>query len=338
MNTLAAITLLCVSFVWHAQPTSAPSGPAAATMKAVRVHQPGGVEAMKYEDAPRPTPKEDEILIKVFAAGVNPVDAGLRAGRFGRVTLPFTPGSDVSGIVEAVGSKVTQFNVGDPVYAFLSLGVGGGYAEYAVVSKSQASPKPASLSHEEAAAVPLAASTAWQALIDTAKLEAGQTVLIHGGSGGVGAFAVQIAKARGAKVIATASAANQEFLRQLGADVAIDYASQKFEDLAKDVDVVLDTVGGETQKRSITVLKKGGILVSIVGGPDRAAFEAAGVRGVGILVRPDADTLEELTKLIEAGQLKVFVSQTFPLSEAAKAHEQIATKHTRGKIVLKIAE
>lgn len=332
---MIALGVLLAAFSVSAQTTQPESSP---MMKAIRVHQPGGVEAMQYEDAPRPTPKEDEILIRVLAAGINPVDAGLRAGRFGRVTLPFTPGSDVSGVVEAVGEKVTTFKTGDPVYAFLSLGTGGGYAEYAVVSENQAAPKPASLSHEQAAAVPLAASTAWQALVDTAKLEQGQTVLIHGGSGGVGAFAVQIAKARGAKVIATASTRNQQFLKELGADVAIDYTAQQFEGVAKDVDIILDTVGGETQKRSITVLKKGGILVSIVGGPDRAAFEAAGVRGVGILVRPDANTLQELSKLIEAGQMKVHVSQTFPLSDAAKAHEQIATKHTRGKIVLKVAE
>lgn len=338
MKLLATTTLLSMSIIAHAQPTTAPSDSDAPAMKAVRVHEAGGVETLTYEDAPRPTPKDGEILIRVFAVGVNPVDAGLRAGRFGRVTYPFTPGSDVSGVVEAVGANVTKFKVGKPVYAFLSLGTGGGYAEYAVVSEKQAATKPASISHDEAAAVPLAASTAWQALIDIAKLERDQTVLIQGGSGGVGAFAVQIAKSRGARVIATASTANQEFLKQLGTDVAVDYTTQRFEDVAKDVDVVLDCVGGETQKRSVGVVKKGGILVSIVGGPDRAACEAAGIRGVGILVRPDATTLEQLTALIESGKLKAFVTQMFSLSDAAKAHEQIATRHTRGKIVLKVAE
>lgn len=338
MKLFAATTLFSISLIAHAQPTTAPSDPSAPTMKPVRAHEAGGVDALKYEDAPRPTPKDGEILIRVFAAGVNPVDAGLRAGRFGRVTYPFTPGSDVSGVVESVGANVTTFKPGDAVYAFLSLSTGGGYAEYAVVSEKQAAPKPPSISHEEAAAMPLAASTAWQALVDIAGLEKGQTVLIHGGSGGVGAFAVQIAKARGATVIATASTANQAFLKELGADIAVDYTTQKFEDFAKDVDVVLDTVGGETQRRSIGVVKKGGILVSIVGGPDRAACEAAGIRGVGMLVRPDAATLEQLSALVAAGELKAHVTQTFPLSDAGKAHEQIATRHTRGKIVFKVAE
>jgi NADPH:quinone reductase-like Zn-dependent oxidoreductase len=198
--------------------------------------------------------------------------------------------------------------------------------------------KPKSLTYVEAAAVPIVALTAWQALIDTAKLNAGQTVLIHGGSGGVGSFAIQIAKARGAKVIATASTANQDLLKELGADVAIDYTKQKFEDIAKDVDVVLDSIGRDTLARSYGVVKKGGFIVSIVAQPDRAELDKRGIRSAVLSVEPNANELAEIGKLIDQKKIKVIVSQTFPLSEAAKAQEQVATGHTRGKIVLKVAD
>ncbi len=186
--------------------------------------------------------------------------------------------------------------------------------------------------------MPLAALTAWQALVDTAQLHAGQTVLIHGGSGGVGSFAIQIAKARGAKVIATASTANQDLLEDLGADVAIDYTKIKFEDVAKDVDVVLDTVGGETLARSYGVVKKGGIITSLRGRPDQAELDRYGIRGAPIAVKPDAKELTEITKLIEEKKIRPIVSQVLPLSQAAQADEHAETHHTRGKVVLKIAE
>jgi NADPH:quinone reductase-like Zn-dependent oxidoreductase len=188
----------------------------------------------------------------------------------------------------------------------------------------------------EAAAVPLVALTAWQALFGTAHLEKGQTVLIHGGAGGVGSMAVQLAKWKGAKVFATASASNLEFLKQIGADEAIDYRSQKFEDVAKDVDVVLDTVGGDTQARSWGVIKKNGMLVSIVGGPSRQKAEETGVHGAGILVRVNSDELQQIARLIDDGKLRPIVSATLPLSEAAKAQEMSETRHTRGKIVLSV--
>jgi len=194
------------------------------------------------------------------------------------------------------------------------------------------------MSYVETAAVPIVALTAWQALIDTAKLSGRQTVLIHGGSGGVGTFAIQIAKARGARVIATASTANQDLLKQLGADVAIDYTKQKFEDVAKDVDVVLDSVGKDTLARSYGVVKKGGIIVSIVAGPDQAELDKQGIRGAALSVEPNSKELAEIGKLIDEKKIKVIVSQTFSLSEAIKAQEQVATGHTRGKIVLKVAE
>jgi NADPH:quinone reductase-like Zn-dependent oxidoreductase len=228
--------------------------------------------------------------------------------------------------------------VGDAVYAYLDLDRGGGYAEYALANEKEAALKPNSLTFEEAAATPIVALTAWQALIDTAKLSPGQTVLIHGGSGGVGTFAIQIAKARGAKVLATASTPNQDLLKQLGADVAIDYTKQKFGDVAKDVDVVLDCVGKDTLQRSYGVVKKGGFIVSLVAGPDPVELEKHGIHGSDLSVAPNSGELAEITKLIEQKKIKVVVSNALPLTEAAKAQEQAATRHTRGKIVLKVSE
>lgn len=314
---------------------------ATSTMKAIVIHEYGGSEVLKYEDVPRPEPKADQILIRVIAAGVNPVDGMIRSGMFakkGNGAFPLILGGDIAGIVERAGNKITKFKAGDPVFAYVNLDSGGGYAQYAVVPERDAAPKPDSLTFVEAAGVPIVALTAWQALIDTAKLNAGQTVLIHGGSGGVGSFAVQIAKARGAKVIATASTANQDVLKQLGADVAVDYTKQKFEDIAKDVDVVLDSVGKDTLTRSYGVVKKGGIIVSLVARPNQSELEKHGIRGVALSVEPNSGELTQIGNLIDEKKIRVIVSQTFPLSEAAKAQEQVATGHTRGKIVLKVAE
>ncbi len=309
------------------------------TIKAIVVHEYGGPEVLKYEDAPRPGPKENEALVRVIAAGVNPVDALIRSGKYAKffgTTLPLIPGYDIAGIVEKTGAKITKLKAGDSIYAYILWG--GGYAEYAVATEGEATAKPKSLNYIEAAAVPLAALTAWQALIDTAKLSAGQTVLIHGGSGGVGSMAIQIAKARGAKVIATASTANQELLKQLGADVTVDYTKTKFEDVAKDVDVVLDSVGKDTLARSYGVVRKGGIITTLVAQPDQAELDKHGIRGAAISVKPNASELAEITKLIEEKKITPVVSQVLPLTEAVKAQEQAATHHTRGKIVLKVAE
>ncbi len=310
------------------------------TMKAMVIHEYGGPEVLKYEDVPRPEPKEDQILIRVIAAGVNPVDGMIRSGMFakdGNRAFPIILGGDVAGVVEKVGSKITKFKAGDPVFAYISLDDSGGYAQYALVTEREAALKPKSLSYVEAAAVPIVALTAWQALIDTARLSEGQTVLIHGGSGGVGTFAIQIAKARGAKVIATASTAKQDLLKELGADVAIDYTKQKFEEIAKDVDVVLDSVGKDTLAHSYGVVKKGGFIVTLVARIDQAELDNHGIRGASLSVEPNSDELAEIGKLIDEKKIKVVVSQTFPLSEARKAQEQAATGHTRGKIVLKVA-
>ena len=311
------------------------------TMKAIVIHQYGGPEVLKYEGSPRPEPKEDEILIRVIAASVNPVDVAIRSGKYAEyfhTKLPLIPGMDAAGIVEKTGAKITKFKKGDPVYAFFTLASEGGYAQFVVANENEASAKPKSLTYEEAAAVPAVGSTAWQALIETAKLEPGQTVLIHGGSGGVGHCAIQIAKAKGARVIATASTANQEFLKKLGADQAIDYTTTKFEDGVKGVDVVLDAVGGDTLTRSYGVVKKGGIIVTIAGEPDEATLKERGIRGASISAVPKASALEELTKLIEAKKLTPVVSKTFALTEVAKAQGAIATGHTRGKIILKVAQ
>src|SRR5262249_22019293 len=327
----AALALLTISTAESAKPT----------MKAIVIHEYGGPEVLKYEDVPRPEPKDDQLLVRVIAAGVNPVDGVIRSGMFaqgGNGAFPMILGGGIAGGGGKVGSKIPKVKPGDPVFAYVSLDNNGGYAQYALTTERETASKPKSLTYVEAAAVPIVALTAWQALVDSAKLSAGQTVLIHGGSGGVGSFAIQIAKARGAKVIATASTANQDLLKELGADVAIDYTKQKFEDVAKDVDVVLDSVGKDTLARSYGVLKKGGFIVSIVARPDQTELDKHGIHGAALSVDPNSEELADIGKLIDQGKIRVIVSQTFPLSEAKTAQEQVATGHTRGKIVLKVAD
>jgi NADPH:quinone reductase-like Zn-dependent oxidoreductase len=310
-------------------------------MKAIVAHQWGGPEMLKLEDVPIPSPKENEVLIKVFAAGVNSFDGALLSGKYAKVfgtQLPWIPGYDVAGTVEKVGAKVSKFKVGDSVYAFISIPNGGGYAEYAIAKENQAAAKPATLSFVEAAGVPSVALTAWQALVDKANIQSGQAVLIHGASGGVGIFAIPIAKMRGAKVFATASTANQDFLKELGADVPIDYKTQKFEEVAKNVDVVIDGVGGETMTRSYPIVKKGGILVSLVGRVDQAQLDKYGIRGASLEAGYNGDQLGEIGKLIDEKKIKVIVSETFPLADATKAQTKANTGHARGKIVLKVRD
>lgn len=311
-----------------------------ATMKAVRIHDYGKADVLVLEDVPRPEPRPNEVLVKVRAAGVNPVDWKVREGALGKVKsrLPMILGGEIAGVVERCGAEVKAFKPGDEVWALLSLARWGGYAEYAVVPESELARKPKSMDFVHAACVPLAALTAWQALIDTAGLKEGQTVLIHAGAGGVGHFAIQIAKAKGAKVIATASANHLAFLKELGADVAIDYKVQKFEELAKDVDVVLDSIGGDTQARSLGCLKKGGFLVSIVQPPDAKKLDELGLKGAIMLVKPDAKQLDELAKLVEAKKLKCVVSETLPLADVKRAHELSQGGHTQGKIGLQVSE
>src|ERR1700720_163538 len=262
------------------------------TMKAIRIHNYGGPEVLQYEDAPRPQPQAGEVLVRVHAAGVNPIDWKVREGHmkdFWPHKFPLILGWDLSGAVEELGTNLAaagRFKVGDEVYSIPDQTRNGAYAEYIVVRESELALKPKSLHHIRAAAVPLAALTAWQSLFDTAQLQPGQRVLIHAGSGGVGHFAVQLAKWKGASVFATASTRNQDLLGDLGVDEPIDYTQQRFEDVARNINIVLDTIGGETQERSWSVLKKGGNLVSLVQPPSEEKAKALGVRAAFVASHP----------------------------------------------------
>src|SRR5436190_5775716 len=309
-------------------------------MRAIVIHAYGGPDVMKLEEVARPEPAADEVLIHVVAASINAVDVAIRKGYLAKLvgSFPLILGTDAAGSAEKVGNKVTKCKVGDPVFAFFTLAGEGGYAEFVVANEDEVAAKPKTVNYAQAAAAGAAGSTAWEALVDTAKLSAGQTVLIHGGSGGVGHFAIQIAKARGARVLATASSANQDFLKQMGADIAIDYTKTKFEDVAKDIDVVLDSVGGDTLERSYGVVKKGGMIVSIVDEPKQAALDEHQIRGVTLRCTPKAEVLQELARLMDSKTMTPVVSQTFPLDQVVDAQKQIATRHTRGKIVLQVAD
>jgi NADPH:quinone reductase-like Zn-dependent oxidoreductase len=283
----------------------------------------------------------DDILIRVRAAAVNPVDWKIREGYlqgFLHHKLPLILGWDVSGEVIEVGPEVTGFQVGDEVYARPDIERDGSYAEYIAVKASDAARKPATLDHVHAAAVPLTALTAWQSLVDAAHLQAGQTVLIHAAAGGVGSLAVQLAKARGARVIATASAVNIGLVTELGADQFIDYTRTRFEEVVKDVDVVFDTIGGDTQERSWQVLKPGGILVSVVSPPPEATATARGVRSAFVFIQSSGQQLTAIAQLIDEGRMKPIIHTVLPLSEARQAQVISQGGHARGKIVLHVAD
>ena len=308
------------------------------TMNAVRIHRYGGPEVLRYEEAPRPEPGTGEVLIRVHGAGVNPVDWKVREGYardFLKHPLPLVPGWDVSGVVEAAGPGATRWKPGDELYSRPDIARDGAYAEFLVVRESEAARKPRSLDHLQAAAVPLAALTAWQALFDTAGLGPGQTVLIHAAAGGVGHFAVQLAKWKGARVIGTASGGNQAFLRTLGADDTIDYTTTRFEEVVRDADVVLDTMGGDTQQRSWVTLREGGILSTILAPPPAEAVPP-GKRLGYTFVQPNAEQLSEIATLIDAGKIRTVVETVLPLPEARSAQERSQAGHVRGKIVLQV--
>ncbi|GHB49176.1 NADPH:quinone reductase [Streptomyces cirratus] len=307
-------------------------------MRAVVVSQWGGPEVLTEVETERPEPGLNEVLVRVHAAGVNPVDFKTRASGalIGWGEVPMV-GWDVSGTVEAVGPGVTLYRAGDEVYGMPNFPrQAGGYAEYVVAPARHFARKPASLDHVQAAALPLAALTAWQALVDTAGVAEGQRVLIHAAAGGVGHLAVQIAKARGAYVIGTASAAKHELLRELGADEVIDYRTTDFEDAVRGVDVVLDAVGGDHGQRSLKVLKQGGHLITLPG-PDGLPQDPQGVHAAWMLVEPDHRGLLEIAALADAGRLRVVVDTVLPLEQAAKAHEIGEQGRTTGKIVLTVA-
>lgn len=308
-------------------------------MKAIRIHEFGGPEVLKYEDAPTPKPANDEVLIKIYASGVNPIDykirSGVAQGKF-PVKLPLIPGWDVSGEIEEVGSDILNFRKGDEVYSRPDPTRNGTYAEYVVVKADQVNMKPKSIGHDKAAAVPLAGLTAWQGLFEHGHLEAGQKVLIHAAAGGVGTFAVQFARWKGAYVIGTASEENIDFLYSLGADEVIDYKTEKFEDKVKDIDLVFDLIGGEVQKRSLQVIKEGGRLVTTVKPENQEAAKEKNIQVTSYLALSLPGDLQQIADLIDSGKIRPVVSAIFPLQEAAEAQRQMETHHTTGKIVLKV--
>jgi NADPH:quinone reductase-like Zn-dependent oxidoreductase len=310
-------------------------------MKAARIHRFGSPEVIAIEEIDRPTPVEGEVLVRVKAAGVGPWDAWIRTGNSALPQpLPLTLGSDLSGVVVSIGAGVTGFEPGEAVFGVTNARFVGAQAEYAVASAGMIAGKPASLTDAEAASVPVIAVTAWQALFEQARTRPGDTVLIHGAAGNVGAFAVQLAKSVGARVIATAGADDIGYVLGLGADIVIDYRAQRFEDVAKDVDAVIDLVGGEIQSRSFAALRRGGILVSAVSQPDQRSAEKHGVRAIFFLVEVTTMRLTRIAEMLDAGELKTKVGAVLPLSDIRLAHEMLDGVRSRpkGKIVLTMAD
>jgi len=307
-------------------------------MKALRLHSRGGPEQLVYEDAPIPDPQPGEVRVRVHAAGITPTELTWNETyqtREGRDRLPSIPAHDVSGIVDVLGNGVTGIAAGAEVYGLVDFPFNGSAAEYVTVATSWLAPKPRTLDHDHAAAVPLSALTAWQALFDHGHLVAGKNVLIHGAAGGVGNYAVQLARWKGAKVFATASTRHKDFVRQLGADTIIDYTTTRFETVVHDADLVVDTQGGETRDRSWQVLRPGGTLITLTG-PLPKSLPRQDVEGIFFIVRPDRSQLVNLAALIDTSVIKPTLQATFPLSEGAKAFELALTGHLRGKIVLTI--
>ncbi len=311
-------------------------------MKAIILKEAGGPENLIITELPVPEPKKDEVLVKVKAISVNPVDIKTRKGLSLYNELkndePIILGWDIAGEVVQAGADVTSLEEGDEVFGMINFpGHGKAYAEYVTAPATQLAEKPDLISTQEAAAGTLAALTAWQVLIDEAKLQAGEKILIHAAAGGVGHFAVQIAKYLGAFVIGTASEANYDFVKELGADDFVDYTKEKFEDIVKDADVVFDTVGGDNPMRSLYVLKEGGRLVGIAGGiADEVVkmAEAKKIKAWRHLVHSNGDDMEQIAELMEAGTIKAYIFKEYAFEEMAEAHRQIETGKTRGKIVV----
>jgi NADPH:quinone reductase-like Zn-dependent oxidoreductase len=301
-----------------------------------RIHSFGGPDVLVVEEVELSMPDALQVLVGVKAAGVNPVDFKIRNGQYPAVKedrLPYTLGRDVSGVVEKCGAQATRFKIGDEVVGMVGIG-GGGYADKAVLDEAAIARKPQEIDHVHAAAIPLAGQTAWQGLFRYGQLKAGQVVLIHGGSGGVGHFAVQFAKAKGARVLTTVSTDRLDFARTLGADVLIDYKTQRFEDFAQDLDMVFDLVGGETRERSWKLLKKGGVLVSTLTEPSQETAARHGVRALRYTVEAGGKELEEILSLVVSGKVKPHIQKTYPLAEAARALNCVEKGESVGKIVL----
>jgi NADPH2:quinone reductase len=318
-----------------------------ATMKAVRMHAFGDVDVLHYEEVERPLPQAGEVLVRVRAAGVNPVDWGARSYPMPSTTgaagadLPYILGWDLSGDVVALGAGVTQLALGDAVYGMPRFpGEAKAYSEYTVAPASDLARKPEQLTYQEAAAVPMAALIAWQALFDTAQLHAGQTVLIPGGAGGVGHLAIQLAKWKGAQVITTTSTRNVAFVRELGADLVIDYTRASVADVVQEVDVVLDMMGEDVLRQAFRGVKRGGWVVSLLRAHRELGEQLAAQAGVHfafILVHPSGERLAEIARLCDAGQLNVHIEAVFPLQDVAQAHKLSESRHVRGKLVLTVA-
>ncbi|MDX2098559.1 MAG: NADP-dependent oxidoreductase [Leptolyngbyaceae cyanobacterium bins.59] len=312
------------------------------TMKAVRLYEYGSPEVLVYEEAPMPEPRADEVLIRVHAAAVNPADWKIRQGYLKNqfpFPLPLIPGYDLAGAVVGIGDQVKSLALGHEIFAMLPLSQLGSYAEYAIVNASLVAPKPTSLDYATAAGVASVSLTAWQALFDLAQLQAGQIILIHGASGAVGRFAVQFAKWKGAFVLGTASSRNLVAIKRLGVDVAIDYTSEQFENTGIEVDVVLDTVGGETRQRSWSVLRRGGILISTEGAADPVIAPSTDVRGVPIFVNPtDSTQLSQIGNLIDSGEILPLSVRRFPLKDSARVHTALQYERQRDKMVLQVVE
>lgn len=310
-------------------------------MKAVRIHQYGDRNVLKFEDSPIPGINSDDVLVRTVAASVNPVDWKIREGYLKEMihySMPLTLGWDVSGIITELGDNVTDFKVGDCVYSRPDISRDGTYAEYVAIRASEIALKPASITHSEAASLPLAGITAWEVLITVAQISEGQKVLIHAGSGGVGSLAIQLAKSRGAYVIATTSAKNSELVASLGADEVIDYTTQDFTEVVKDIDVVFDTLGGDIQTASWSVLKPGGILVSIVSPPSEEKAKELGVKSAFVFIQPSAYILEQLALLVDQGKIRPIIGAEFTLEDIDKAHELSESGRAVGKIVLSVSQ
>jgi len=309
-------------------------------MKAIRLHRRGGPEQLVYEDAPEPELSPGDALIRVHATGITPTElswAETYRNCDGSERLPTIPGHEVSGVVESLADGVSGVSIGAEVYALTSFCRNGSAAEYVAVRAADLAPKPKTLDHAQAAAVPLSALTVWQSLFDHARLAPGQRVLIHGAAGGVGTFAVQIAHWRGAYVIGTASAKNRDFLLGLGTDEVIDYQQAQFEEVVHNVDVVLDTIGGATRERSWKVLKPTGILISLTEPIPEGEAAAHSMRGLFFVVEPNREQLGEIAALIDSGAIRPIIAETIPLARAREAFESGVAGHTRGKLVLQVA-
>jgi NADPH:quinone reductase-like Zn-dependent oxidoreductase len=309
-------------------------------VKAVRVHSFGPPEVISLEDVSKPEPAGGEVVVQVKAAGVGPWDAWIRSGRSVLPQpLPLTLGSDLSGVVHAIGPGVGKFKIGDEVFGVTNERFTGAYAEYAVAKATMIALKPKTLNHSHAASVPVVAVTAWQMVFELTRLSLGQSVLIHGGAGNVGGYLLQMAKRAGAMVITTAAAKDTSYVRSLGAYGVIDYRLRRFEEQVKDIDVVLDTVGGDTLDRSYGVLKRGGILVSSAAQPSQEEAQQHGVSALFFLVQVTTERLKQIAEVIDAGELKTEVGDVLWLDEARQGHQMLeGAPHRRGKIVIKVAD